>query len=473
MPMSQNIIRPGFTRRDFLKTSSTLAAAAALAPGAFAANDETLKIALIGCGGRGSGAASQALSTAGPVKLVAMADAFKDRLDGSYTALKDKHGDRVEVPEENKFIGFDSYKQAIALADVVILATPPGFRPPHLEEAVRQGKNIFTEKPLAVDGPGVRKVLAAAVVAKEKNLKIGVGLQRHHQLGYLETIQRLHDGAIGDIVSMRCYWNGNSPWMKHRADLEKQAGRPLTEMEYQMRNWYYFVWLCGDHIVEQHIHNLDVINWVKQGHPVRAWGMGGREVRKGPDSGEIFDHHAVEFEYADGSRCSSQCRHIPGCWDSVSEHVVGTRGTCDVSGHIIRGVTSGQGSVQGAQSKSGAQALMARNQTSGQHAKHGNPTWHFTTAGAKDPYQQEHDDLFAAIRNNTPYNELEYGAFSSMTAIMGRMATYSGKEITWDQALNSGLDTMPKELTWEAPPLSLPDDKGHYRPAIPGVTVAC
>jgi predicted dehydrogenase len=210
-------------------------------------------------------------------------------------------------------------------------------------------------------------------------------------------------------------------------------------MEYQLRNWYYFVWLCGDHIVEQHIHNLDVINWVKQGPPVRAWGMGGREVRKGLDSGEIFDHHAVEFEYADGSRLSSQCRHIPGCWDSVSEHVQGTKGTCDVSGHSIEGGSS----------------------------------WRFHKEGAKDPYQQEHDDLFAAIRNNTPYNELEYGATSSMTAIMGRMATYSGKEITWDQALNSQIDTMPKDLSWEAPPLSLPDREGRYKAAIPGVTVAC
>ena len=438
------------TRRDFLKTSSTLAAAAALAPGVFAANDETLKIALIGCGGRGSGAADQALSTAGPVKLVAMADAFKDRLDDSYDALKGKHADRVDVPEENKFVGFDAYQHAIALADVVILATPPGFRPPHIEEAVKQGKHIFTEKPLAVDGPGVRKVLAAAEEAKKKNLKIGVGLQRHHQLGYLETIKRLHDGAIGDITSMRCYWNGDGVWTRTRKECEQKAGRPLTEMEYQMRNWYYFVWLCGDHICEQHIHNLDVINWVKQGHPVRAWGMGGREVRKGLDHGEIFDHHFVEYEYADGSRCSSQCRHIPGCWVSVSEEVVGSKGVCDVSGNAIREGTPRETQEMAAQRKS---------------------TWHFTSGG-KDPYQQEHDDLFAAIRNDTPYSELEYGAFSSMTAVMGRMATYSGKEISWEQALNSKIDTMPKELSWEAAPPSLPDKEGHYAIAIPGVTVA-
>src|SRR5580658_5787560 len=257
---------PEMTRRGFLKTTSTLAAAASLAPGVFAAGDDTLKLALIGCGGRGTGAADQALKTAGSVKLVALADAFKDRLDGSYDTLKGLHADRVDVAEENKFIGFDAYQHAIALADVVILATPPGFRPSHFEEAVRQGKHIFMEKPVAVDGPGVRKVLAAAEEAKKKNLKVAVGLQRHHQKTYIETIQRLHDGAIGDIVAMRAYWNGNTPWVRPRKELEEKLGRPPTEMEYQIYNWYYFVWVCGDHIVEQHIHNLDVINWVKQGH---------------------------------------------------------------------------------------------------------------------------------------------------------------------------------------------------------------
>jgi predicted dehydrogenase len=294
------------------------------------------------------------------------------------------------------------------------------------------------EKPVAVDAPGVRKVLAAAEEAKKKNLKVAVGLQRHHQAGYLETVQRLHDGGIGDIVAMRCYWNGNSPWVRARKKLEEDAGRPLSEMEYQMRNWYYFVWLCGDHINEQHIHNLDVINWVKQGHPVRAWGMGGREVRKGIDNGEIFDHHAVEFEYADGSRCSSQCRHQPGCWDNVSEHVQGTKGLCDVGGNRIKGEQA----------------------------------WHFDDPGSRDPYQQEHDDFFAAIRKDTPYNETAaYGAYSTMTAILGRMTTYSGKEIAWDDAINSQIDTMPKVLGWDADPPTKPNAAGHYPVAVPGVTI--
>lgn len=430
-------------RRDFLKTSSAAVGGAVLgglsiersALGALSPGD-TIKVALVGCGGRGSGAADQALSTHGEVRLVAMADVFKERLDGSLNNLQKQHKDRVEVAEDHKFIGFEAYKQAIALADVVILATPPGFRPMQFEEAIRQGKHVFTEKPVATDAPGVRKFLAAGEEAKKKNLKVGVGLQRHHQLGYLETLKRLHDGAIGDIVTQRCYWNGSTPWLHTRADLERQAKRKLTEMEYQMRNWYYFVWLCGDHICEQHIHNLDVANWVKRGHPVRAHGMGGCEVRKGPDYGEIFDHHAVEFEYGDGSRCYSQCRHINGCWSNVSEHCVGTKGSCDISGHIIRGENA----------------------------------WRFRDKGI-NPYQQEHDDFFDAIRNDKPYNEAEYGAHSTMTAILGRMATYSGKIVEWDDAIKSNINLMPDKLDWDALPKVLPGPDGMYPHAIPGKTV--
>lgn len=431
------------SRRDFLKTTSTAVAGASVLAGlsiersAFAAGSDELKLALIGCGGRGSGAAGQALSTEGPLKLVAMADVFKDRLEGSLANLSERHKDRVDVPPERRFIGFDAYKQAIALADVVILATPPGFRPMQFEEAVSQGKNIFTEKPVATDPPGIRRFMAAGQVSKEKGLKVVVGLQRHYQEGYRETLARLHDGAIGDIVAMRAYWNGETPWLHRRAELEKQYGRKLTEMEYQMRNWYYFTWICGDHIVEQHIHNLDVINWIKQGHPVRAQGMGGCEVRKGLDYGEIFDHHAVEFEYADGSRLSSFCRHIHGCWDNVSEHVIGTKGTCDVSGHIIRGATP----------------------------------WRFRKQGARDPYQQEHDELFAAIRENKPLNNADYGASSTMTAILGRLCTYSGKMIEWDDAINSKIDLFPNKLAWDADPKVMPDADGLYARAVPGRTV--
>lgn len=423
------------SRRRFLRTTSTavggaLVAGLAVERAAHAAGDDKLRVALIGCGGRGTGAAKQALSTNANLKLVAMGDAFRDRMDSSLNELKGKHSAKVDVSEDHKFIGFDAYKQAIATADVVILATPPGFRPIHFEEAVKQGKHVFMEKPVAVDGPGVRRVLAAAEEAKKKNLKVGVGLQRHHQPGYIETIKRLHDGDIGDIVSMRCYWNAGGVWVKPR-----QPGQ--TEMEYQMRNWYYFVWLSGDHICEQHIHNLDVINWVKNGYPVKCHGMGGRQVRTGKDYGEIYDHHAVEYEYADGSRCASECRHIRGCWSSVSEAVVGTKGSCDVNSYVIRGANA----------------------------------WRYKKPDAPhDPYQQEHDDLFAAIRNDTPYNEAFNGAKSSLTSIIGRMATYSGQVIEWDKALNSEVDVMPKRFAWDALPQSLPDKDGLYPIAIPGVS---
>jgi predicted dehydrogenase len=448
---SKILLPTPLSRRSFLKRTSTVAGGAALlstlpvARFAHAQGSDELKLALVGCGGRGSGAANQALSTSnqGPVKLVAVADVHEDRLKSALNNLQKSHGDRVDVPQDKQFLGFDGYKQAIEQADVVILATPPGFRPMQFEEAVRQGKHVFCEKPVATDAAGVRKFLAAAEEAKKKNLKVGVGLQRHHQIGYIETVQRLHDGAIGDIVSMRCYWNGQRPWQKKRAELEKQAGRELSELEYQMRNWYYFNWICGDHIVEQHIHNIDVINWVKKAHPVKARAMGGREITTGPDDGEIFDHFACQFEYEDGSICYSECRHQAGAWNSVSEHVQGTKGRSDVSGYKI----------------------------------FGDNQWRFKAEGAKDPYQQEHDDLFAAIRNNTPFSEAEFGAHSTMTAILGRMAAYSGKELDYKAALESKVEVFPfynvnGPIDWKATPEGLPKPgpDGFYPRPVPGKT---
>ncbi len=414
----------------------------AMAPERFAhaaSGTDELKIALVGSGGRGSGAANQALSTyeLGPVKLVAIADVHEDRMKSSLANLEKSHGARVDVPPDRQFLGFDAYKKAIETCDIAILSTPPGFRPMMFEEAVRQGKHVFMEKPVASDAAGVRRVLAAAAEAKKKNLKVGVGLQRHHQAGYIETLKRLHDGQIGDITSMRAYWNGNRPWQKKRADLEKTYGRKLTEMEYQLRNWYYFTWICGDHIAEQHIHNLDVINWVKNGYPVKARAIGGRELNNGgSDDGEIFDHFACQFEYEDGSICYSECRHQPGCWNSVSEHVVGTKGKADVGGNKIFGAEQ----------------------------------WRYKAEGAKDPYQQEHDDLFAAIRNNKEYSEAENGAKSTMTAILGRMAAYSGKELEWKAALESKIELLPKELGFDKPAPVNPGPDGKYQRAIPGKT---
>ncbi|MBI3877591.1 MAG: Gfo/Idh/MocA family oxidoreductase [Verrucomicrobia bacterium] len=443
---------PAVTRRDFLSTSSKVAAGTAALSALPLENfvhgaspGDTVRVALVGCGGRGTGAADHAMLTGESVKLVAMADVHKDRLDRSLATLGGKHKGQVDVKVEKQFLGFDAYKDAIRDADVVILATPPGFRPMMFEEAVRQGKHIFMEKPVATDGPGVRRVLAAAQEAKKKNLKVAVGLQRHHQPNYEECMKRLHDGFLGDIVSMRCYWNTGpvGPKMTREA-LAKTLGRAPTEMEYQLRNWYMFTWLCGDHIVEQHIHNLDVINWVKNGHPVSCSGLGGRAWLKEPDHGEIFDHHAVEYVYADGSRAYSQCRQIPKCKGEVYEAVQGTKGSwsAERGKFVMRDLKQGL-------------------------------LWHYADEGvANDGHRLEHIPFFDAVRNDKPYNEAEYGAHSTLTAIMGRMATYGGQPVAWEDALNSKLDLQPEKLAWDAMPKVKPGPDGRYPFAIPGQTIA-
>ena len=429
------------SRRDFVKNSSLLAGGMLAAPFLSRANffsgaDNVIKIALIGCGGRGTGAAVQALSTKQNVQLVAMADAFRDRLDSSYTnileALEDKKG-RVQVKEENKFTGFDAYKKAMALADVVILATPPGFRPIHFEEAVNQGKQIFMEKPVATDPAGIARVLAAAEIAKTKKLNVVVGLQRRYQTSYRELIKRVHDGAIGEIVSANAWWNNDGVWVHPR-----QQG--WTEMEYQMRNWYYFVWLCGDHITEQHIHNLDVINWALEAYPVTAQGIGGREIRKAKEYGQIFDHHCVEYHYANGAVLNSQCRHQKNTASKVDELLIGTKGKvfCD-------------------------QARITDPK--------GNTIYQFDKSKENQPYQNEHDELFEAIaKGEYKFWDAERGAKSSMTSILGRLATYSGQIVNWDTALHSGLNIMPTAYDFNATPPVLPDADGFYPVAVPGVT---
>ena len=303
------------------------------------------------------------------MKITAVGDAFENRMQGTLNGLEKRFGERVDVPKDRQFVGFDAYKKVIDSGiDMVILATPPGFRPLHFEAAVKAGKHVFMEKPVAVDGAGVRQVLEAAKIAKEKKLGVAVGLQRRHENSYLETIKRLQEGAIGDIVCTRVYWNGAGVWVN-----PKRPGQ--SEMEYQMRNWYYFNWLCGDHIVEQHIHNLDVGNWLVGDVPVSAQGMGGREVRTGKEYGEIFDHHYVEFTYKDGKKMFSCCRHIGNCWDSVSEHAHGTKGSADISSHRIRGEEE----------------------------------WRYRGPRNR-PYEQEHLDLVNSIRAGHPLAEAEYGA---------------------------------------------------------------
>lgn len=435
-------------RRNFLKTSTVLTGGSMLGglPLAQAAQslvDDTIKVALIGCGGRGTGAAVQALLSHQRVQLVAMADAFRHRIDDAYkniTAddLSDVIGvegtvkNRVNVPEEHKYVGFDAYKKAIRHADVVILTTPPGFRPEHFKEAVAQGKHVFMEKPVATDAPGIRKVLEAAALAKQKRLNVVVGLQRHYQQIYREWVDRLQNGVIGEVIASRVYWNMGGLWVKDRKP-------DMSEMQYQMENWYYFNWLCGDHIVEQHVHNLDVSNWVKQAYPIRAFGSGGRQVRVGSQYGEIFDHHVVEFEYADGSRMFSQCRQMPGTKEDVTEGFHGTNGVAPFPGLI--------------QTRSGYSIL------------------NYDAKNDPNPYQVEHDELFAAIaKSEYKFADAENAAKSTMTAIMGRMATYSGQVIEWDAALQSEIDLMPVRLDWDASPKVLPGEDGIYPCAIPGVT---
>lgn len=427
------------TRRDFVKKTTVLAGSVIAAPlitkaNYFAGADDAIKIALIGCGGRGTGAATQALSTKQNLKLVAMADAFRDRLDDSYKELTNNEStvkSRVDVPEERKFVGFEGYKKAIALADVVILATPPGLRPIHFEEAIRQNKHVFMEKPVATDPAGVQRVLAAAEEAKKKKLNVVVGLQRHYQNSYRELYKR--KDMIGDIVSASCWWNNDGVWVRPR-----KPGQ--TEMEYQMRNWYYFNWLCGDHITEQHIHNIDVINWFKGGYPVKAQGMGGRQVRNGKEHGEIFDHHFVEFHYADGTILNSQCRHIKGTMAKVDEMFVGTKGKIFAG---AANITDLKGKV----------------------------LYQFDRKTENNPYQTEHDELFAAIaKGEYKFADAENGAKSSMTSILGRMATYSGQVVLWDNAINSGLSLQPKVYDFNAEAPVKPNADGYYPVAVPGIT---
>lgn len=438
------------SRRGFLKGSAAAAAGTSLIAGlnpvraAHVRSDETIRIGLIGCGGRGRGAADQAMNTTGPTKLVAVADAFEDNLNSAVNTLQRQHGEKVDVPKERQFVGFDAYKNVLASdVDIVILATPPGFRPLHFEAAINAGKHVFMEKPVAVDPAGVRKVIDANELAKKKNLAVAVGLQRHHEPIYIETIKRLQDGAIGRIVATRAYWNGEGVWVRPRKEGQ-------SEMEYQMRNWYYFNWLCGDHITEQHIHNLDVINWLMGGYPTKAQGQGGRQVRTGREYGEIYDHHFVEFTYEkDGDRSVllSQCRHIANCWNSVSEYAHGATGWANI----------GDGQIFDTK---------------------GNLVWEYPrTEGGKrknlhDGWQQEHHDLFAAIRRGEIPNEGEYGAYSSMTSILGRMATYSGREVSWTEALNSNLVISPVEkfTSFNDTPPIVPNADLTYPIPTPGVT---
>jgi len=423
------------SRRSFIKTSSTAAAGAALlsssiARTAHAAGDDQIKFVVIGCGGRGTGAADQIMNTKGNVKLVAVADAFAQNADITIKSMSGRHKDKVDVPQDRVFVGLDAYKKAIDVeCDLVVIATPPAFKPQQFEYAVNQGKHVFMEKPVASDAPGVKRVLAAVEESKKKNLTVAIGLQRRHEPQYTETIQRIHDGAIGDIIAMRVYWNGDGIWYRNRRPMD-------TEMSFQTNNWYHFNWLSGDQICEQHIHNIDVGCWVKGAYPVECNGMGGREMREKGDAtkSQIFDHTFCEFTFPDGTKMFSQGRHLKGGWNHVGEFAHGTKGTADPSGQIF-----------------------------------GENAWKF--AGKHlNGHQQEQHDLIEAMMAGEVYNEGEYGAKSTFAAILGREACYSGKIIKWDELLEKGKDLAPgiDHYTLDSVPPVTPGEDGKYPVPVPG-----
>jgi predicted dehydrogenase len=417
----------GLTRRDFIKTASvasmaTLAAAVAGSSGRCAGGSDAIRVGVIGCGGRGTGAAIDAVNSSPGVEIVALFDPFQDRIDSCLARLKEKVPDAVKVTPETCFTGFDGYKRLLAIKKInyIVTAAPPGFRPIHLKAAVEAGKNVFMEKPVAVDPVGVRSVIASSELAAKKGLAVVAGTQRRHQQKYLETLKRIHDGDIGEVVGGQCYWNQGDLWVI------KQTPE-MSDMEWQCRNWLYFSWTSGDHIVEQHVHNIDVINWAFGAMPVKVMGMGGRQVRTAPEYGNIFDHFAVEFEYPNGARVMSMCRQTKGCADRVEEKIVGTKG------HAF-----GYGEISGPKA------------------------WKFE-GEEPNPYVVEHTDLIASIRAGKPLNEGKRIAESTLCAIMGRMSAYTGRALSWDWAMNaSKLDLTPAKFALGPNPVD--------PVAVPGVT---
>ena len=399
--------------------------------GAFAASDGTIKVGLVGCGGRGTGAAVNAMAAGKDIKLVALGDMFRDNLDFSRDQLRKEGGDRFDVSDERCFVGFDAYKKVIECVDVVLLATPPGFRPLQLKAAVEAGKHCFVEKPVAVDGPGVRSVLDSCLEAKKKNLSIVSGLCWRYHNFMRETVKRIQDDSIGKIQVLQCTYNTQNAKTPIPFDPSK-----WSEMEWQLRNWYYLSWLSGDHNVEQHVHSLDKMAWVlKDEYPTRAYGTGGRQVRTGPECGNIFDHHVVTYEFASGAKCFSMCRQQQNCLNDVSDYIYGTGGVATLLGSNERNswVITGQ------------------------------KAWRVPRKAQKgNMYQQEHDELFASIRSGNPINDGDWMSKSSLMGIMGRMATYTGAEVSWDAALNSKEDLSPRNYAFGPNPVP--------PPAIPGVT---
>ena len=417
------------SRRCFLKRSSIIAAGTVIASSlsfprsVHAGGNDVLKVGLVGCGGRGTGAAAEALTGDKNTKLVAMGDTFADRLTGSLTNLTTDPAlsAQIDVPTERQFVGFDAYKNVIdSGVDVVLLCGPPGFRPTHFKYAVEKNKHVFAEKPVAVDGPGIRTIFAAAQEAKKKGLAVVSGFCYRYNVPMREMVKRIHDGEIGDVVSLQVSSNKGASW--HNGQKPE-----WSEMEYQIRNWYYFTWLSGDFNVEKHVHNIDKAAWVMHDEPpIRATGLGGRQVRTGEQFGHIYDHMSVVYEFKNGTRLYSNCRQINGCSNDTSDLIFGTKGTIE----LARGPV---GPGRRRQKK----------------VEYSGPTM----------WQQEQTELFASIRNGTPINDGDTMCKSTMMAIMGRMACYTGQSLEWDQCWNSKEDLMPTKLEWgpiATPPVAMP-----------------
>jgi myo-inositol 2-dehydrogenase / D-chiro-inositol 1-dehydrogenase len=433
-------------RREFLKSSGTAIAGAALVGAAatpgYAAEDNTLKVALIGCGGRGTGAAAQALSTSGPTRLVAMADFFEARVQASHQNLATRFAGQMDVPRERQFTGLEGYRAAIdavGKGGVVLLATPPAFRPLHLEYAVERGCHVFMEKSFAVDAPGIRRVLKAGQLADQKNLKIAGGLMSRHYQPLEEAVELIHGGRIGEVITAWAY--------RMHGPVGLTPRRPgMSELAFQVANYSNFTWLNGSFIVDWLIHNIDVCCWVKDAWPVSVQGMGGRQVRTEPD--QLFDHYAAEYHFPDGTRLHVQGRHMNRCWGFFGCIIHGASGSAVL----------GEGIAQ-------PRLFKGHQQTSEQIA------WRYRGPD-RDQYQVEQDRLFDAIRNDRPYNEAERSAKACLTAIMGRMACESGEMITWDAALSSDLELAPglDQFTMDSRPPVIPDAQGQYPVAMPGQT---
>ncbi len=434
------------SRRDFLRQSSGCLAgtalAGAIAARSYAGEQNTIQVALIGCGGRGTGAAAQALSTKGPTRLCAMADVFPDRLKGSLGRLSKQFPKQVDVPPDRQFLGMDGYKKAIdaiAPGGVVLLATPPGFRPIHVEYAVAKGCHVFMEKSFAVDAPGIRRVLKAGEEATKKNLKVAGGLMSRHYKPLEEVVQKIHDGAIGKVITAWAYREHGPVGFSRKAPGQ-------NDLAHQIRNYSCFTWLNGSFLLDWLIHNLDVCCWVKDAWPVSAQGQGGRQARTEPD--QLFDHYAVEYSFADGTRLLAQGRHQANTWGFFGDVIHGAKG----SAVLGEGITH-------------PKLYNGHQQTAG------NQIWQYQGPPCNH-YQVEHDLLFAAIREDKPYNETQRCAYAAMTGILGRMAAESGQMITWEQAMQSNLELAPglDKYTMESEPPIKPDAQGRYPVAIPGLT---